>query len=163
MRRLGLLTCKAEITLEPVAYNSPSQNSSKGTEDGTRKWEVNSRQCGRPPAWAACEVCALGPPRETWYRWAWTGPLGRRARRGERRPWSSEQGLSADLNAVNNILEVRALWGQAGPEVGWEGHEPVSTWVQSLSHVQLFATPWTAARQAPLSPRACSNSCLLSQ
>ena len=35
--------------------------------------------------------------------------------------------------------------------------------VQSLSHVQLFVTPWTAARQASLSPtpRACSNSCPL--
>ena len=37
--------------------------------------------------------------------------------------------------------------------------------VQSLSHVWLFATPWTAAVQAPrlsLSPRVCSNSCPLS-
>ena len=34
--------------------------------------------------------------------------------------------------------------------------------VQSLSHVPLFVTQWTAARQALLSspsPRACSNSC----
>ena len=38
--------------------------------------------------------------------------------------------------------------------------------VQSLSHVQLLATSWTAARQASLSftiPRFCSNSCPLSQ
>ena len=38
--------------------------------------------------------------------------------------------------------------------------------VQSLSHVRLFATPWTAARQASLSinnSRACSNSCPSSQ
>ena len=36
--------------------------------------------------------------------------------------------------------------------------------VQSLSCVQLFATPWSAARQASLSsvPRSCSNSCPLS-
>ena len=37
--------------------------------------------------------------------------------------------------------------------------------VQLLSRVRLFATPWTAARQAPCpspSPRACSNSCPLS-
>ena len=37
--------------------------------------------------------------------------------------------------------------------------------VQLLSHVQLFATPWTAAHQASLpspTPRACSNSCPLS-
>ena len=36
--------------------------------------------------------------------------------------------------------------------------------VQSLSCVQHFVTPWTAARQASLSitkPRACSNSCPL--
>ena len=34
----------------------------------------------------------------------------------------------------------------------------------SLSHVQLFATPWTAGHQAccSLSPRVCSDSCLLS-
>ena len=38
--------------------------------------------------------------------------------------------------------------------------------VQSLTHVRLFATPWTAACQAPLPftlSRACSNSCPLSQ
>ena len=35
--------------------------------------------------------------------------------------------------------------------------------VRSLSRVQLLATPWTAACQASLSPRACSNSCPLSQ
>ena len=37
--------------------------------------------------------------------------------------------------------------------------------VQSISHVQRFATPWTAALQASLSslsPRVCSNSCPLS-
>ena len=35
--------------------------------------------------------------------------------------------------------------------------------VQLLSHVQLFATPWTAAHQASLpSPGVCSNSCPLS-
>ena len=34
--------------------------------------------------------------------------------------------------------------------------------VQSLRHVRLFATPWTAAHQASLStPRAYSNSCSL--
>ena len=34
--------------------------------------------------------------------------------------------------------------------------------IQSLSHVQLFVTPWTAACQDPCpsrSPRVCSNSC----
>ena len=38
--------------------------------------------------------------------------------------------------------------------------------VQLLSHIQLFATPWTAARQSSLSitnTGACSNSCPLSQ
>ena len=36
--------------------------------------------------------------------------------------------------------------------------------VQLLSRVQLFATPWTAARQVslPFTPRVCSNSCPLS-
>ena len=35
--------------------------------------------------------------------------------------------------------------------------------VQLLSHVQFFATPWTAACQAVLSPRVYSNSCPLSR
>ena len=35
--------------------------------------------------------------------------------------------------------------------------------VQLLCHVQLFATPWTAACLASLFPRVCSNSCPLSQ
>ena len=38
--------------------------------------------------------------------------------------------------------------------------------VQSLSNVQLFATPWTAARQAPYpspTPKVYSNSCPLSR
>ena len=36
--------------------------------------------------------------------------------------------------------------------------------LQSLSYVQLFATPWTGAHQGPLSsllPGVCSNSCTL--
>ena len=43
------------------------------------------------------------------------------------------------------------------------GSQPVIV-VQSLSRVLLFATPWTAARQASLSlsPTVCSNSCPLS-
>ena len=45
--------------------------------------------------------------------------------------------------------------------VPWPGIEPEAPAfvVQSLSCVQLFVTPWTAART---SPRACSNSCPLS-
>ena len=42
----------------------------------------------------------------------------------------------------------------------------VVTVVQSLSFIQLFAIPWTAAHEAPCpspSPGACSNSCPLSQ
>ena len=35
--------------------------------------------------------------------------------------------------------------------------------VQLLSHVRLFATPWTVAYQASPSPGACSNSCPLSR
>ena len=59
------------------------------------------------------------------------------------------------------------LWAQCLPEycsvgVNWL----LFSSVQSLSHVQLFATPWTAARQASLSittPGVYSNSCPLSQ
>ena len=53
-------------------------------------------------------------------------------------------------------------------EVGLEGPSSLYYVVvfQSLSHVWLFITAWTAARQASLSfpsSGACSNSCLLSQ
>ena len=43
---------------------------------------------------------------------------------------------------------------------------PISSSVQWLSHIQYFATPWTAARQASCpspTPRDCSNSCPLSR
>ena len=59
------------------------------------------------------------------------------------------------------------LWAQCLPEycsVGVNCH--LFSSVQSLSHVQLFATPWTAARQASLSittPGVYSNSCPLSR
>ena len=44
----------------------------------------------------------------------------------------------------------------SAPGVPMEQFSPAHPWqfvvvVQSLSHVQLFATPWTAAHQAPLS------------
>ena len=41
-----------------------------------------------------------------------------------------------------------------------------ATWYKELSHIQLFATPWTTACQASLSftiSRVCSNSCPLNQ
>ena len=48
----------------------------------------------------------------------------------------------------------------------WQSTKLLYVFVQSLSRVQLFAIPWTAARQAScpsLSPRVCSDSCPLSQ
>ena len=39
----------------------------------------------------------------------------------------------------------------------------ISVVIQSLSHIWLFVTPWTAARQVSPSLGVCSNSCPLSQ
>ena len=53
-----------------------------------------------------------------------------------------------------------------GPERGMRDLSGVTVSVQLLSHVWLFATPWTAARQASLSitnPGVYSNSCPWSQ
>ena len=44
---------------------------------------------------------------------------------------------------------LRTVWG--GEEGTARHPHPGLVVVQSLSHVRLFATPWTAARQAPLS------------
>ena len=54
------------------------------------------------------------------------------------------------------LLHLGTDLGQ--PQVGaCQGHLPGSQvalcWAQLLSHVRLFATPWTAARQTPLSMR----------
>ena len=61
------------------------------------------------------------------------------------------------------VAEEPWQWGKDGPE----GIALAFDLVQLLSHVQLFATPWTVARQACLfstvSPRVCSNSCPLSR
>ena len=48
----------------------------------------------------------------------------------------------------------------------WRVHYSWTSLVQSLSHVQLFATPWTAAHRPPCpspTPRIYSNPCPLSQ
>ena len=60
---------------------------------------------------------------------------------------------------VHGILQARILEWVAMPSS--RGSSPSRNWtwspgllgqsVQSLSHVQLFATPWTAAHKAPLS------------
>ena len=44
------------------------------------------------------------------------------------------------------------------PEAPWQ-FQSISESVQLFSLVQLFVTPWTAARQASPSTGACSNSC----
>ena len=57
---------------------------------------------------------------------------------------------------------LQLLW----KTVPWKNESSVSVVVQLLSHVWLFATPWTVACQASCpspTPGACSNSCPLSQ
>ena len=63
--------------------------------------------------------------------------------------------------SVDRAFSKRS-WTLQGKSPPYRGTVAV---VQSLSHVQLFATPWTAAHQASLSlsPWVCSNLCPLSQ
>ena len=90
-------------------------------------------------------------------------------------PWNHEEPDTIErLNGSNNN-KTESLGGH--PDKGSMGTEAVFQRqhvmvtrflfaVQSLSRVQLFATPGTAARQTPCpspAPRACSNSCPLSQ
>ena len=70
------------------------------------------------------------------------------------------------------VLSKHRLWSSFPPK-GWVTividimfsvlHCDFVVVVQLLSHVWLFSTPWTAAHQASLSPRACSNFWQLSQ
>ena len=63
----------------------------------------------------------------------------------------SREILRRELPGMFQTQQV-GLWGQCIASIGrWkEVGIPLSS-VQSLSHVQLFETPWTAARQASLS------------
>ena len=64
---------------------------------------------------------------------------------------------------VGGLLQL--FWG-GGENFQELGHCLLFAAGQLLSHVRLFATPWTAACSPSLSftsPRACSNSCPLSQ
>jgi len=54
-------------------------------------------------------------------------------------------------------------WQPTPVSLPGESHRQRSLVVQSLSHVLLFATPWTSACQASLLHEVCSNSCSLSQ
>ena len=64
-------------------------------------------------------------------------------------------------NSIWKVAPHQMATGKCKIKQKWD-----TTSVQSLSHVQLFATPWTTTHQASLSiktPRACSNSFPLSQ
>ena len=70
--------------------------------------------------------------------------------------WANE-GIKSNSNIFKIVLTLWKLWGYLrGPRVlglYFENHwfKKYSQSVQSLSHVQLFATPWIAAHQASLS------------
>ena len=80
---------------------------------------------------------------------------------------------------LNRLMCERGRLGRGGPEdppgddirgknLKTVDNQSKFSSVQSPSHVRLFVTPWTAARQASLSimaptPGACSNSCSWSQ
>ena len=97
---------------------------------------------------------------------------GRQELRLHARGSSGIPGSLASLRASGEKFRQppwRGVDGQGSPASGCprgrgERVGPGAVAIQSLSHVRLFVTPWTAARlpcPSP-SPRVCSNSCLLS-
>ena len=85
-------------------------------------------------------------------------------------PWLGIEPTPVHCKYLNHwpTREVLYLYFFVKPRNGlhWGVINLLISSVQSLSCVQLFATPWTAAHQASLStstPRACSNSCPSSQ
>ena len=72
------------------------------------------------------------------------------------------------VKILKNCHSTALIWDPCchySPSILIQCPGPIPIWfssVQSLSRVQLFATPWTAARQASLSsltPGVCSNPC----
>ena len=113
-----------------------------------------------------CQVSTIGksqflkvnlPPSNLLNWWTYWGMLF-----NNRKDWATSRGKSMNDSQSHMHFEARhkrlhAMWF---PLYSF----PVV--VQSISHIQLFVTPWTATCQAPhpsLSHRVFSNSCLLSQ
>ena len=68
------------------------------------------------------------------------------------------------LAAVHRVTRSH-IWVSNWIELNWTELNDIGDGAQLLSHVSLFAIPWTAASQAPLSsliPRVCSSSWPLS-
>ena len=79
-------------------------------------------------------------------------------------PSAQNKGISSPVQKALPKSKL-ATWGSDDHSKGSDVSAPLSS-VQPLSRVQLFATPWTAARQPPCpsqTPRACSNPCPLSR
>ena len=74
--------------------------------------------------------------------------------------WISQRGAPENNTRASRRNSAEFFW------VGWLIADRIFSSVQSLSRVQLFMTPWTAAHQLPCpspTPGACSNSCPSSQ
>ena len=61
-----------------------------------------------------------------------------------------ENPLEKEMATPSSILAWRIPWTEESGEAPVHEISKVSESVQSLSHVRLFATPWTVAHQAPL-------------
>ena len=62
-----------------------------------------------------------------------------------------EDPLEKEMATPSSILAWRIPWTEESGEAPVHEISKVSESVQSLSHVRLFATPWTAAHQTSLS------------
>ena len=70
-------------------------------------------------------------------------------------------GPQETMEPTKRLRDIPRNLGVWTPTASFPGHVVVFV-VQMLSRVQVFATPWTVACQALLTPRVCSNSCPLS-
>ena len=113
-----------------------------------------------------CQVSTIGksqflkvnpPPSNLLNWWTYWGMLF-----NNRKDWATSRGKSMNDSQSHVHFEAR----HKRPHAMWFPLYSFPVVVQSISHIQLFVTPWTATCQAPrpsLSRRVCSNSCLLSQ
>ena len=109
--------------------------------------------CGLDWAWNWQHICPLSPrtcsPQVSNLKWSWL---------------LLEVTLHSPMPGIGNRLRAAPSWKQPVPP--GESINGAVVVFQLLCCVRLFATPWTAALQAPLSstsPRVCSDSCPLSQ
>ena len=125
-------------------HPTPTANMASGSKSHSFPLQRTSRQRDgsgdEAPAWVMTQSAGKGSSVQKARSAAWQ-PLGLAVSRCPQSPWHR---LLFCLNRLCLCRRGRGLRGQRPPQ-------PSGCVCQSLSRVQLFATPWTVAHQAPLS------------